>query len=237
MRLEFLFSQARYSMRGFSVWDSRATILSILDILNILSRIDIRADLLKELERQTNALLAISSSPGVDPSILTDTLNKLRSYMEDLKLHSTTMRGDLMENELLKLIRQRASIPGGTCDFDLPAFHYWLTQPAEKRVEVLESWLAQIDHLRQSIELILGLLRESAVNMPRQAQDGFYQQSLETNTPYQLIRVLIPEDAGYYAEISGGKHRFSIRFMLPSNGERAAPCHNTIDFQLSCCAL
>jgi len=224
-------------MRGYSVWDSRSTISHILDILNIMSRIDLRSELLKELERQTSALVAISSRPGVDSSILDDTLKKLGSYIQNLKSIHNHSCDELRNNELLKLIRQRASIPGGSCDFDIPIYHFWLKQQPEQRIKILESWLGLLDNYRLAIDMILGLLRESTINTPILAEQGFYQQSLDTSIPFQLIRVLLPSDVNFFAEMSGGKHRFSIRFMLPATSERPSPCTKDIEFQLSCCAL
>jgi len=237
LRLEFLFQQARYSMRGYSVWDSRATISSILDITNIINRIDLRSELIKELERQSKALEAISSSPNVDSSILDETLCKLKNYNQTLKAMPKALHSDLSMNELLKSIRQRESVPGGTCNFDMPAYNFWLKQEPEQRIQLLETWLNHLDHYRLSIDLVLSLLRESAINTPIKAEEGFYQQALDTSTPFQLIRVILPEKSGYYAEISGGKHRFSVRFMLPTTSEKASPTNESVDFQLSCCAL
>lgn len=237
LRLEFLFQQARYSMRGYSVWDSRATISHILDILSIMGRIDLRMELIKELERLSSALLAISASPGVDPTILEDTLKKIDVYLNTLRNKQNNTPDKLNNNELLKLIRQRDTIPGGTCDFDLPFYHFWLKQPAEHRIQILESWLQKLDDYRLSINLILSLLRESTIQSPARATQGFYQQSLDTSIPFQIIRVLVPPNVDYYAEISGGKHRFSVRFMTPISGDRPVPCTEDIDFQLSCCAL
>jgi cell division protein ZapD len=237
LRLEFLFQQARYAMRGFSVWDSRTTISHILDILSIMGRIDLRSELIKELERQTTALLTISNRPEVDSSILDDTLNKLRQYTANLKSLSGCSQDELAKNELLKIIRQRDSIPGGTCDFDIPIYHFWLKQDAEHRIEVLESWIGLLDVYRLAIELILNLLRESSINTPVTAEQGFYQQALDTNIPFQMIRVSLPIEADYFAEMSGGKHRFSVRFMQPVSGERPTPYSDKVEFQLSCCAL
>lgn len=237
LRLEFLFQQARYSMRGYSVWDSRATISNILDILNIMSRIDLRSELVKELERQTAALLAISARPEVDSSILEDTLKNLQAYTQNLKSMPSSTQDELFNHELLKLIRQRDSIPGGSCDFDLPIYHFWLKQDPEQRINILENWLGKLDNYRLSVNLILHLLRESAINTPAIAEKGFYQQSLDTNVPFQLIRVVLPINIDFYAEMSGGKHRFSVRFMRPVSGERPSPCLEDINFQLSCCAL
>lgn len=237
LRLEFLFQQTRYSMRGYSTWDSRATISSLLDITNIMTRIDLRSEIIKELERQHSSLLAISSRPGVDSTILEDTLKELTHYADNLKNSQKNIQDSLSNNVLLKQIRQRQSIPGGSCDFDIPTYHFWLEQPAEQRVYLLETWLKEIDIFRLSITLILKLLRESSINTPLTAEQGFYQQTLEKTAPFQLVRVILHSNIDYYAEISGGKHRFSIRFMKPVDNERPTPCREDIDFQLSCCAL
>ena len=237
LRLEFLFTQACYSVRGTTVWDSRNTIGHILNILNIMVRIDLRSELVKELERQASVLKAISSRPGVDPAILEDTLIKLKQYIDKFKAPQRESFDNLRNNNLLKLITQRDAIPGGNCDFDIPVYHFWLTQKPEKRIEILTSWLRQLDNYRLSISIILKLLRESSINTPVTAKQGFYQQSLDTSIAYQLVRVLLPGEVDFYAEISGGKHRFSVRFMTPLDDDRATPCTEDIDFQLSCCAL
>ncbi len=237
LRLEFLFTQACYSVRGTTVWDSRNTIGHILNILNIMVRIDLRSELVKELERQVSVLKAISSRPGVDPAILEDTLIKLKKYIDKFKAPQRESFDNLRNNNLLKLITQRDAIPGGNCDFDIPVYHFWLTQKPEKRIEILTSWLRQLDNYRLSISIILKLLRESSINTPVTAKQGFYQQSLDTSIAYQLVRVLLPDEVNFYAEMSGGKHRFSVRFMTPLDDDRPVPCTKNIDFQLSCCAL
>jgi len=220
LRLDFLFQQARYFMRGYSIWDSRATLSALLDITNIMTRIDLRSEIINELERQTASLIAISSRPGVDASILDATLKDLENYTKTLRALKSNAGNNLSNNDLLKLIRQRDSIPGGTCDFDIPVYHFCLEQPAEERIYQLESWLKELDIFRLSITLILDLLRESAINTPLTAEKGFYQQSLDKTIAFQLIRVFLPADVSHFAEISGGKHRFSIRFMIPVKNER-----------------
>jgi cell division protein ZapD len=237
LRLEFLFQQAHNSLHGTSIWDSRATINHILDVLSIMGRMDLRCELIKELERQASALLAICDSPDIDATILKETLKKLEMYRDNLRATQSNVQVKLSNNELLKLIRQRNSVPGGTCDFDLPIYHFWLQQSAECRVEILQSWLTELDNYHLSITLILNLLRNSAMNTPIKAEQGFYQQALDISMPFQLIRVLLPSSSSFYAEMSGGKHRFSVRFMMPMSGERPAPCSEDIKFKLSCCAL
>ena len=72
---------------------------------------------------------------------------------------------------------------------------------------------------------------------PATATEGFYQQSLDTAIPYQMIRVFVPAGFPYYAEISGGKHRFTVRFMQQNPNGRATQVSENVNFELACCVV
>lgn len=238
LRLEFLFRQIKHFMSGSTVWDSRAVITNLMDILTVFGRGDLKTELLKELERHAANLARLSQNPDVDQSQLQNILhwlNKLRGVLQ-------TMEGplgqELRDNEFLSSVRQRSAIPGGTCDFDLPAYHQWLHRPHEQRHAELERWLETLDAVRQSVELIMKLIRNSAEPAQAVAEQGLYQHTLDTSAPTQLIRVGIPADAPYFVEISGSKHRFAVRFMEPRNGsEKPKQTRDAVTFRLTCCVL
>ena len=239
LRLEFLFRQAQNGLSGDSEWHSRTVVAALIDVLGVLSaRGDVRSEIIKELERMTATLTRLEDTPGVDQSRLSSLLSDCRRLTEAMKSVRGLPGGELKDNELLISVMQRAGIPGGTCGFDLPAYHYWLLRPAELRRAQVEEWMASTENLRQATSLILQVLRNSAVPSQQVATKGVYQQNLDRNTPYQLVRVLLPLEAPYFAEISGSKHFFTVRFMTPSStGERPAQSSDEIPFQLCCCAL
>ena len=71
-----------------------------------------------------------------------------------------------------------------------------------------------------------------------EAPEGFFQRNLDPNLPCQMIRVAVPGDAGCFAEISGGRHRFTVRFLSqPKLAERAVQVDQPIQFELTCCIL
>jgi cell division protein ZapD len=142
----------------------------------------------------------------------------------------------LKEIPLLYAIRQRSTIPGGTCDFDLPAYHQWLEQSMESRQQQLQQWFHELEPIQQSIELILKLLRNSAEFKAHESMNGLYQQALDNNVAYQLLRVAIAHDCNYFAEISGSKHRFTIRFLEhTTTGNHQAS--ETLSFKIAKCLI
>jgi Uncharacterized protein conserved in bacteria len=84
----------------------------------------------------------------------------------------------------------------------------------------------------------LTLIRQSVVPTHEHAPRGFFQQSLDPNLPYQLLRVSLPASASYFPEISGGKHRFTVRFLeQPCLEMRAVQTAHEVDFELARCAF
>ena len=237
LRLEHLFKQAAYTLRGYSIWDSRSTLTSITSILDILARNDLKTELLKELERQEKTLSALSDLPGVDKEQLSNILKQIDTSQQNILNFEGQLGQNIRDHELLNSLRQRSSIIGGTCDFDIPYLHYWLQQPPEYRIEKLEDWLEKLEIISLPISLILDIIRESSSAINITAEKGFHQQNIDSNTPVQLIRVGLNNDSEYFPEISAGKQRFSIRFMLQQDGKRPVQSLGDLNFQLVCCAL
>src|SRR6187401_2533365 len=61
LRLDYLYNQALYHNEKASQWGSRAAVASLIDILAITTRSDVRADVLKEIERHLAQLEGFSS--------------------------------------------------------------------------------------------------------------------------------------------------------------------------------
>ena len=238
LRLEFLFQQTDHSLHGTSVWDSRATLASLLEILSIFSRSDLKTEVMKELERHTANLARLEQNPDVDRSRLEEILDELDVLIDHLHSTSGQIGQHLKQNEFLSSIVQRSAIPGGTCDFDLPAYHFWLAQPAEERIRLLVDWLSAFDTIRQSIELIMRLTRQSTASSRELAGGGFYQRALDVNLPCQMVRVVLPAGSPYYAEISGGRHRFTVRFLEQKDtSSRPTQTERDVEFDLVCCVI
>lgn len=237
LRLDFLFRQIDHNLADETHWGSRAAIATLIDIINVFARSDLKTDLIKELERLTACLSPLARSPGVDQEALAALLDELDRLIDRLHAMPAQVGNNLREYEFLNAIRQRSSIPGGCCDFDLPAYHHWLTRDAAARKADILRWCQSLEALRETAALVIRLVRESGQGKAERAEQGFFQQALDTSIPYQLIRIMLPADSPCFAEISGGKHRFTIRFMEQSLKERPQQTGATVDFTLVRCAI
>jgi cell division protein ZapD len=237
LRLEHLFQQVDHYLPRDDVWSSRAAVDGLLNMVNIFSRADIKADLIKELDRQREKLAGIRRTPGIDTERLDIILDRLAKATAKIFTIDGQIGHAMRHNEFLKSILQRSSIPGGSCAFDLPHYHFWLEQPKAFRHQESEAWLATLDPVSDAIELLLSLVRTSTSPTNEIAAGGFFQRSIDPQAPAQLVRVSIPRELRLFAEISGGKHRFTVRFLEPAEEERPSQTRDDVPFSLNTCIL
>jgi len=236
LRLEYLYQQLLFNMEKQSPWATRAAMTSLLDIIAILSRGDLRKDVVKELERQIYVFDRYQNTPVVDTGRLDEVLAGLQAHKNKLSFVGPQYLTPLRESEFLNSVKHRSSIPGGTCEFDLPDFSFWLRKPYERRLEDMREWTKNIRPLCEAIGQLMWLLRHSGQTVAQTAVNGVFQYTLGRGVSAGLLRVSLAAGMAAYPEISGSRHRFTIRFLEWSNVQaRATQFAGDIPFSLTIC--
>jgi cell division protein ZapD len=236
LRLDYLYNQALYHNEKASQWGSRAAVASLIDILAITTRSDVRSEVLKELERHLLQLAEFENKAGVDGGRLRALINNLTRLRSALSAAGAAYLQPLRDSEFLAAIKHRSAIPGGTCEFDLPDYFFWLNQDAGSRTQAFNEWLALLRPLCDAVAEVLWLTRQNGRSRSEIAPAGTFTINFERDTPLQLLRICLPAESGIYPEISGSHHRCSVRF-LRWNGLAARPsqAEGDIPFQLVTC--
>ena len=134
-------------------------------------------------------------------------------------------------------IKQRAAIPGGVAEFDLPAYHYWLNSPPAARQRDLLGWIEPFLPIYDALAIILRLLRDNGRATRQTAYRGVFQLMLTTSKVAQLLRLTVPLDLPCVPEISANKYALNIRFISVSGMDRGAVYDHDVDFELVFCNL
>jgi len=234
LRLEFLFANIMYRLKGPTEWDSRAVMSGIIEILEFITRIDFKAELIKDLKQHTQILERWQIEPFVDTEQLENLLNQSKSLIVQLEEIEGDIDESLSQHQLIHLVRQRSNISGGTCCCDLPSYHCWLQKNPKQRMNDLSEWLAPLKPLCEAIDLDLYLIRNNSIISQETAEIGLFQSKLNANASYQLIRVIMPREQPYYPKINGGKQRFSIRFFEQVHAnKRSKQTEQNVNFELN----
>jgi len=236
MRLEFLYQQMLYNVEQESDWGTRATISSLLEIIAILARGDVRSEVHKELDQQLTILQKFQSQPGVDARRLDALVKNLIQSRAELSSIGTAFLQPLKDSDFLNAIKNRSAIPGGTCEFDLPEYSHWLRQSFARRCQDTNAWMGAIRPLCDAVTEVLWLIRESAQSSSKLAINGMYQHNMQKDANCRLLRVNLLQPSTLYPEISGSQHRFTVRFLEWSTVDsRAVQTGHDVPFQLSIC--
>ncbi|HMM47055.1 MAG TPA: cell division protein ZapD [Thiobacillaceae bacterium] len=238
LRLEDLFDRFDAHATSGTSYAHHAALLTLFEMAEVAARADLKSDLLQELDRQRSVLSALRGNPRVQDEALESVLSAIETAHHGIYQLPGKVGQRLREDEWLMAVKQRAAIPGGTCEFDLPAFHYWLHRPTDVRTAQLQHWFAPFSSIRAAVGIVLGLLRDSGQPEAQRATGSSYQRMLESRNP-QLIRVGLADDVPCIPEISANKYMLNIRFVQVGQGaQRDRACTAAvIDFDLTFCAL
>ena len=235
MRMEDLFAKFSHFAEQQDALDHHAALLSLFEILEV-ARGDLKSDLIQELERQRHSLEPLRNNPSVKSEALEEVLSNITRTVTQLQGLSGKIGQHLRDNEWLMSIKQRACIPGGVCEFDVPSYHYWLSIEPEIRRANLHEWMAPFAPLNSAIEIILKILRDSGQPTRQLAPQGAYQQ-MATGRVAQMLRVSLDESLPCFPEISANKYALNIRFTALGGGARPKVCDTQVEFDLTLCCL
>lgn len=239
LRIETLINKLEYFKNQNTDIASYHAILSILEITALVERGDIKQEIIKELERQHKVLNALVSHQSVDRSRLELTLSKIKIALNNMHGMDGKLGEHLKTIDFLLSIKQRASIPGGSCDFDLPQLRYWLNLDYKVRLQDINRWSMPYNQLYDVLELAINIIRDSGHAEKVTAQKGFFQEALDTSQSNQLLRIELPCESSIFPEISAGKHRYSIRFLQSQGSVDQIPIQykQDVEFKLFRCSL
>lgn len=236
LRLEHLFSRLGELVGRDSATDHHFAILTLFEILEVGGRAELKTDVLKDLEKQKHQLNSYRGNPAISEAALDQVVGQLDGRFAALGALTGKIGQPLSELEWLMSLRSRASIPGGTCEFDLPAYHAWQHFDAEQRRADLHSWISSLVPLAESVAMLLKLVRDAGAAQKVMSSKGQFQQNLPAGRTFQLLRLRIDDRLGLIPEVSANRLMVSVRFVKFGEGQRLQSSGDDAQFELTYCS-
>ncbi|HQR03924.1 MAG: cell division protein ZapD [Proteobacteria bacterium] len=236
LRLEDLFEKTLHFMAAEGSAEHHVALVTLFEVLEVAGRADLKFDLMQELERQRQTLLSFRNNPDISEDALSGALYEIEQSSAGLLAMQGKIGHYLRENEWLMAIKNRATIPGGVCEFDLPSYHFWLNGEGAGRRQSLHGWISPMLPIRQALTIVLRLLRSSGRPEKQVATRGGYQLMLAGRTA-QLIRLRMAREDAFVPEISASKYALNIRFLAPDVEQRPKQVDTGVGFELTFCNL
>ena len=236
LRLEHLFLRLTELVSRDPALDHHFALTTIFEVMDVGARADLKSDVLKDLDKQKHILDGYRGNPAIAQSVLDNVINQLDQCFLALSSLPGKAGQSLTENDWLMSIRSRVGIPGGTCEFDLPAYFAWQHTTVAHRRKDLERWVSTLKPLADSIHVLLKLLRDSGAPQKVIANGGQFQQNLPQGRTFQLLRLALASSLEVIPEISGNRLMVSIRLMRHGDDDRLHACSEDTAFELTLCS-
>ena len=236
LRLERLFLSLFELIPRSDALDHHFALTTIFEVMDVGARADLKSDVLRDLEKQKQILNSYRGNPAIAEATLDQVIAQLDACFKTLNGLPGKAGQALTENDWLMSIRSRIGIPGGTCEFDLPAYFAWQHHSAEARQADLQRWAATLAPLAQAIALLLKLLRDSGAPQKVIAGGGQFQQNLPQGRTFQLLRIGLDPALNLIPEISGNRLMVSIRLMQHGDDDRLHSTQGDAAFELTLCS-
>lgn len=237
LRIEDLFLKVMHHIDGDSEFNHHCALISLFQILDVIDRAELKADLLQELDRQKLVMNSLRGHPTISVTLLNEVIEEIETTALALRSNASKLGQTLRENEWLMSIKQRAAIPGGVCEFDMPSYHFWLGLGADRRNQDLHNWLQPLKSIHSAVRIILHILRGSGARTQLVAGGGVFQQMLGGAKPAQMVRIEVADDLNCFPEVSANKYAINIRFNSLESNQRPRSCDFDVPFALTLCNL
>ena len=236
LRLEHLFLNLSDLMAKESALDHHFALTTIFEVMDVAARADLKSDVLRDLEKQKQILHGYRGNPAIAELVLDKVVGQIEHCFSALNTQPGKAGQSLQENDWLMSIRSRVGIPGGTCEFDLPAYFAWQHRSQPDRQADLARWSSTLSPLTESIHLLLKLLRDSGAPQKVIAMGGQFQQNLPQGRTFQLLRLSLDPELRLIPEISGNRLMISIRLMRHESDDRLHATSEDGTFEITLCS-
>ena len=232
IKIEFLLNKIYYFKSKDNKSENYVALLALCELYEILSRSDIKSELIREIETQNSYFEKIKEIPQADSSKLNSVLEKQNLLLKSIyNIESNYL--DYLEHDILfKTILKNCFTQLQPASID-----FWLSRDILIRETQIDLWLEPLIFIKRSIDFILEVIRKSGRFEDRMAEKGFFIEKLDPKKNILLIRVTLTSDLYYYPQISVGKQRLTIMFMTKDDKNNLVPYQEDLNFILTTCSL
>ena len=230
LKLENYFLKIKYHKELDTSYDSFAAIYNLIMIYKTLSRVEVKSELIREIDFQKqkyNEYIKIDSSDKIKLSSIMEKQNVILNDLYNLKANYLTK---LNNDEFFQFCTKHYESLNTEMD-------YWLTRDHAIRLNQINLWLEIIKPIESSVYFCLDILRKSSETNEICADNGFHLIKLNPEKKIRLLRITMQSDNYYFPHISLGPQRATISFTLLNENNKYVRIKVNIIFVLDLCYI
>jgi len=240
LRIEEIYQKFEHQLKNTHDYFEFGCFNTLFEIVQLVSRSDLKIDFLQELERQEKKHSALLDHQGLkegqlDPKVIIPMIRVARKKLENIDVKPGF---NFNNNLFLEEVKKRISSPGGLLDVDFPNFRIWAIHKIRKsKLEDFKSWAQPLMVVKDAASVILLILRSQCQVESIKAKEGKHQQAIDPLKTFDLIRLDLEKTLNIYPEISANKYTVNVFFNELNEELKKEPVKLNLEFKYSICWL
>lgn len=240
LRVEAIYQKFEYQLKNTHDYFEFGCFDTLFEIVQLVSRSDLKIDFLQELERQEKKQSDLMDHHVLKKGQLNNKeiipmIQVVRKKLENIDVKPGF---NFNNNLFLEEVKKRINSPGGLLDVDFPNFHNWAVHKTRKsKREDFKFWVQPLMVFKDAASIILLLLRNQCHIESISAKEGKHQQVIDPLKTFDLIRLEVRDTLNIYPEISANKYMVNVFFNKSNEEFKKEPVKLNLKFKYSICWL
>ena len=212
LKCEYLFEKFNSALLQEDLWGVKSSISTLLEMSDFIHRINLKIELLKELEKCMLYFKTLSSSDNINIIEFDNFITEIEKTIDMLNNIDSSPSKSIADNDFLMQIKNKIHIPAGDNFFDMPSYLNFLSSSKSLILEHINTWYEPFNPLILASKLILNTRRNTADFIPYISSKSYFEKKLDKNARVDLVRIKLLKNNNIYPVISVNRQSINIIF-------------------------
>ena len=212
LKCEYLFEKFNSALSQQDLWGVKSSISTLLEMSDFIMRINLKVELLKDLEKCILYFNNLTNNNDVDAIVLDDFISKIEESIDMLNNINGNPSKLIVDNDFLMQINNKIHIPAGDNFFDMPSYLNFLSSSKSSILEHINMWYEPFSPLILASKLILNARRDTTDFVPYTSSKSYFEKKLDKSSRVDLVRIKLLKKDNLYPVISVNRQNINVIF-------------------------
>ena len=234
LKCEYLHEKINSSLSLESIWSIKSSISALLEMSDFSQRINLKVELLKELEKISFTLQKLNKDNEIELSKFDAYKTEVDRCLANLNDINDNPSKTILDNDFLMLVKSKLHIPAGDNFFDMPSYLNFLSSNKTFILENINNWYSPFKPIFISSILLLDFKRTISKFEYFSSNDSYFEMKLDKSDKTDLVRIKLEKNINIYPDISVNPQNINIMFKTSYGANRQSkPIEEKLDFGIS----
>jgi len=212
LKCEYLFEKFNAALLQEDLWGVKSSISTLLEMSDFFMRINLKVELLKDLEKFMLYFNNLTNNNDVNALVLDDFISKIEESIDMLNNINGNPSKLIVDNDFLMQINNKIHIPAGDNFFDMPSYLNFLSSSKSSILDHINIWYEPFSPLILASKLILNIRRNTTDFVQYKSSKSYFEKKLDKNSRVDLVRIKLLKKDNLYPVISVNRQNINIIF-------------------------